>query len=393
MGLNMVVMQPTSFCNLNCRYCYLPNRKDPSIMDDNILEASIRLSLEYPLVKDSVELLWHAGEPLVVGIKFYKKAVDLINKYYSENSNLKIIKSIQTNGTLINKEWCKFFKENDFNIGVSIDGPEFLHDKNRKNWSHLGSFNKSLNGYLMLKEYEVNTGLISVITKEHLFYPDELFNFYISQGVTSVGLNLEEIENANKISSLGTDLSSLPQELTDIYKIFMGRLFDLWWEKPGRIRIREITETIKSLYQKAHDVNFYRIPDESHDLSIITIQKNGDISTFSPEFAGARDSNYNNFIIGNVLKINNFLELLENEHFKKIKKDVDLGREKCASECRYYDLCGSSFISNRYFETGRLDGTESIACVLHRQALTSVVFEKLKNAQSHVVDIGAPKAN
>lgn len=382
MGINMVVMQPTSLCNLNCRYCYVPFRQDPVIMSDAVLESSIQLSLNSSLIKDKLEMLWHAGEPLTVGLKFYQKCIKLIEKYQPKDTDIQIIKSIQTNGTLINKNWSQFFKENDFRIGVSVDGPEFLHNKNRKNWSNQGSFHKSIAGYQMLKDYGVEPGMITVLTKEHLSYPDELFEFYVTNDVKSVGLNLEEIENANKVSSLGATSINIPQELLELYKNFMSRLFDLWWANPQLIRIREISDTVRSLYDKTRNVNFCRLPDESHDLAIITIHKNGDISTFSPEFAGAQDDRYNNFIVGNVLEIDDFSDILENESFKKIKSDIDIGRELCSKECEYFDLCGSSFVSNRYYESGRLDATESISCILHRQVLTSLIIEKLKNVKS-----------
>ena len=124
---SLFVLQPTSFCNLNCRYCYVPDRLNKDKMTSEVLEASIRC-LFAEKVSGHVQFLYHAGEPLFVGIDFYKLALQLVDKYKSPNVSVK--HSIQTNGVLIDESWAKFFLENDFSIGVSIDGPKFLHDAN-----------------------------------------------------------------------------------------------------------------------------------------------------------------------------------------------------------------------------------------------------------------------
>lgn len=126
----LIIIQPTSFCNLNCRYCYVPFRQDHNFMSDEVLDSAIKLSLESPFLQNEVEFLYHAGEPLTVGIDFYKKAMQFIERYNSKNIN--VINNIQTNGVLLNDKWCTFLKDYHFKVGISIDGPEFLHDKNRK---------------------------------------------------------------------------------------------------------------------------------------------------------------------------------------------------------------------------------------------------------------------
>src|SRR5215472_9460203 len=102
-----VVIQPTSLCNLNCAYCYVPNRHEASIMDAATLESVIEATLQSRFVADEVEFLWHAGEPLTAGLDFYARSVELIRRW--NHCNIKVMNSIQTNGTLLNERWSRFF--------------------------------------------------------------------------------------------------------------------------------------------------------------------------------------------------------------------------------------------------------------------------------------------
>jgi|JI61114DRNA_FD_contig_31_1919992_length_1354_multi_4_in_0_out_0_1 uncharacterized protein len=239
MSLNtqLFVIQPTSFCNLNCGYCYVPDRRDKTHMSEIVLEKAFKC-LFADKIEGSIQILYHAGEPMAVGKAFYENALRIINKY--KPINVKVTNVIQTNGVLINESWAKFFKQHDFKVGVSIDGPEFLHNHNRKNWSGAGSFNQALRGYKILKEYDITTGILSVITLKHLDHANELINFYIENNMIDVGFNIEEIENDNKISSLG-DISNIRK---DKFLQFMNNVIDIIFKYNGVIRIREISDIL-----------------------------------------------------------------------------------------------------------------------------------------------------
>jgi uncharacterized protein len=367
----LLVIQPTSFCNLNCKYCYVPDRRNSAQMNVEVLEKAIKC-LFRDKTQGEVDILYHAGEPMSVGINFYEEALRIITE--NKPPELIVTNVIQTNGTLINDNWCQFFIKNNFKVGVSIDGPEFLHDLNRINWSNSGSFNKALNGFKLLKKYGINSGVLTVITSKHLENPDELIKFYLENEITDVGFNIEEIENNNQISSLG-DIIDLKK---DKYSNFMSRVFDLVLENGNLIKIREIADIIQMLYSKQTDHNYNTNPLESRDLAIVTIQRNGDISTYCPEFAGSKSQEYNNFIIGNVLEIDKLSDVKNNLNYQKIKKHYDQRKKLCKSQCKYYSVCGSAFLSNSYFESGSLLATENIACILQKQELSEVILAKLK---------------
>ena len=137
-------------CNLRCSYCYYLNKSDicspdnKTVMDDDILEQYIMQHFSISS-SDVVLFTWHGGEPLLAGIDFYQKALFFQKKYLPNGKSF--LNGIQTNGTLITKEWCDFFIENKFIVGISIDGPEVFHNKMRHSENRSGSFKNSLKGY------------------------------------------------------------------------------------------------------------------------------------------------------------------------------------------------------------------------------------------------------
>src|SRR5579864_9083680 len=125
----LVVIQATPFCNVNCRYCYLPNRSSTKRITHQTLERTFRFLFSSPRLSDPVSIVWHAGEPLVLPISFYENAFRIAEEYNTRS--MQVVHCFQTNGTLINQAWCDFIKLYDVKIGVSLDGPRYINDRNR----------------------------------------------------------------------------------------------------------------------------------------------------------------------------------------------------------------------------------------------------------------------
>lgn len=368
----LVILQPINLCNLNCSYCYVPGRRDPTQMNEKILEASVKHIFNSPetVYSENVSVVWHAGEPLAVGMDYYEKAIDLIKRY---NNSKKIGLSLQTNGTLINQAWCDFFKKHNFDIGISIDGPQFIHDKHRKDWKNKGSFERAMRGARIMKENNMDLHAISVLTSDGLDYPEEVYNFFKENKFSSFGFNIDEHENQNTASSFST----LSVDLIDRYKRYLSKLYDLWVQDHRSIEIREFNEVLGYITFKKHNSVNHVLTTESTAFSIITISKTGNITTFSPELAGGVSGNENEFVIGNVLEINSFDDLIENSNYKKQASSISQGIINCARSCEYFDLCGGGAPSNKYYEKGSFAATETNYCKLTKQLLIDVVLEKL----------------
>ena len=183
--LELLVVQPTPFCNIDCSYCYLPDRRNTRKITAEILEQIFAWTFRSGLVREPFTLLWHAGEPTVLPASFYEEASVLLERY--NNSGFEVTQSFQTNATLINDAWCEFIKRRKVHVGVSVDGPAFLHDRYRKTRRGGGTFEKTLQGMRRLHDHGIDFNTITVLTADSLAYPDELFDFFVENGVTSVG--------------------------------------------------------------------------------------------------------------------------------------------------------------------------------------------------------------
>lgn len=166
MAFNIMIKPAGSLCNLDCNYCYYLDKaeiyggKEP-VMTLEMLETCIR---EYIAANDVQEVMfnWHGGEPLVLGLDFYRKAVALEQKYAGD----KIIRNtIQTNGILLTQEWASFFRNNDFLVGISVDGPQDIHDKYRKDKGGAPTFDKVMRGVSLL--YRNNVQYNTMTTVNH----------------------------------------------------------------------------------------------------------------------------------------------------------------------------------------------------------------------------------
>ncbi len=142
--ISMVVVQPTGFCNIDCTYCYLPDRSDKHVIEQSTITKLFSEVFGSGWSDSQMIVLWHAGEPLAAPISFYREAFATIERLRPPSVIVK--HSFQTNAMLINDAWCRFFLECDVGIGVSIDGPRELHDSKRKTRSGKGTFDKTLAG-------------------------------------------------------------------------------------------------------------------------------------------------------------------------------------------------------------------------------------------------------
>lgn len=178
--LYVMVKSVGSVCNLSCDYCYylekskLYKEAKNHVMSEELLDKFIEEYIQSQTMPQ-VMFTWHGGEPLMRPISFYKKAIDLQKKYAQGRT---IDNCIQTNGTLLTDEWCRFFKENNFLVGVSIDGPQEFHDEYRKNKQGQPSFAKVMKGIELLKKHGVEYNAMAVVNDFNADYPLDFYHFF-----------------------------------------------------------------------------------------------------------------------------------------------------------------------------------------------------------------------
>ncbi|MDR1161611.1 MAG: anaerobic sulfatase-maturation protein [Tannerellaceae bacterium] len=238
-----VMLKPVgSVCNLACEYCYylekgkLYTQVKNHIMTEELLERFVREYLSSQTMQQ-VLFTWHGGETLMRPISFYKKALELQRKYAQGRQ---IDNCIQTNGTLLNDEWCRFFKENNFLVGVSIDGPQEFHDEYRRNRQGLPSFVKVMKGIRLLKTYEVEYNAMAVVNDYNVDHPLDFYNFF--RELECHYIQFAPIVERIGLHADGTALTTPEQQDTAIqlapfsvdagkWGDFLCTLFDAWVKK------------------------------------------------------------------------------------------------------------------------------------------------------------------
>lgn len=176
-----VMLKPVgSLCNLACDYCYYLEKENfytenkNHVMSDELLEHFVKEYIESQTMSQ-VMFTWHGGETLMRPLSFYRKAIELQKRYARGRQ---IDNSIQTNGILLTDEWCRFFKENNFLVGISIDGSKEFHDEYRRDKMNRPSFAKVMRGFELLKKHDVDFNCMAVVNDYNVDYPLEFYDFF-----------------------------------------------------------------------------------------------------------------------------------------------------------------------------------------------------------------------
>ncbi|MBF6598847.1 MAG: anaerobic sulfatase-maturation protein [Fermentimonas sp.] len=253
-----VMLKPVgSKCNLDCDYCYylekenLYERKNP-VMSEDLLERFIKQYIESQTMQE-IMFTWHGGETLMRPLSFYKRAIEL-QKQYGRGRHIE--NSIQTNGTLLNDEWCKFFKENNFLVGISVDGPKEFHDEYRRDKMGRPSFHRVMKGIELLKKHDVEFNCLAVVNDYNVDYPIEFYNFFKEIGCQYIQFTpiVERIRKDNTISLLKLATARQKAEEVDLahYSVpaakwgnFLCAIFDEWVKDDvGKIFIQIFDSTL-----------------------------------------------------------------------------------------------------------------------------------------------------
>jgi uncharacterized protein len=364
LGLRLLVLQPTPFCNIDCSYCYLSGRQSIATMSLETLDQASRLVFESPRLERRLEVAWHGGEPLVVRLAWYERAFELMERRRPPGLELK--HRFQTNGILLDKNWARFFAQTGARVGLSIDGPAELHDANRRTRQGRGTHESVMRAANILREQAVPFHVITVLTECALDAPEELFQFYVRNGINEVGFNIEEIEGANETSSLER------ADVEERFRSFLKRFFDLVWASPRLLKVRELENMLGMLLLNEPTVDEQNIP-----FAIVSVGVDGAISTFSPELLGARHPRFGGFSFGKVAA-RNLSDCEKEPLFQEIANEIQTGVEACRLNCRYFRWCGGGAPANKLYETGRFDATETLHCRLTRQILLDEALGQLE---------------
>lgn len=329
------------------------------------------------LLGTQIEILWHAGEPLLAGLQFYRDAHKLIRAELPGSTSVEF--AFQTNATLIDDSWAEFFAQTGSQIGVSIDGPQEWNDARRRNWGGNGSFDRVVRGVECLKRHNVRFSTVSVLSAQALADADRMYAFLAEFGGDTFGFNSEERE--------GNHMKSAQYE-TEAFRLDAENFYSVMYDnaaRDGRFdRVREISKALRSmnhvgnLRTAARPLHKQIASELSDPFRIVNVSYDGRLSTFAPELLGQSVEGLGEFTFGNLID-DSLEDVIRSSRFRQALEQIRAGVEKCQNSCQYYQFCGGGSPSNKYFENGSFASTETAFCQLSIMAPVDAVLAKLEH--------------
>jgi len=323
--LSLLIKPSSANCNLSCKYCFYndvaANRvhKSFGFMDDHTLETLIKKT--FANVTHQVTFAFQGGEPTLIGIEYFKKFVSYVNQY---KSNQSIHFAIQTNGTMLTDEFCKFFYDNKFLVGLSLDGTKEVHNLNRLDARQKGTFNTVNKAAKLLQKHNVDFNILTVITKGSIRHVRQIYNYFASEGYRY----LQFIPCINDFND--SKLKSYNITPAD-YAKFLVELFDLWYNdfiKGQQVSIRmfdNYVHMLMGMQPESCDMNGF--------CSINPVVE-ADGSIYPCDFYVLDQWN-----LGNI-NDSDLEEIITNEKATKFLSTGHHHEDRCRT-CKYANLCRS----------------------------------------------------
>ncbi|WP_108663695.1 cyclophane-forming radical SAM/SPASM peptide maturase GrrM/OscB [Acuticoccus kandeliae] len=363
----LLVLQGSSFCNIDCRYCYVAGRERRERMSEEVLRAVAQKVVAASGAPDEMEVAWHAGEPMALPAAWVDAACDMLAAHAPPGRRLRFV--IQTNATLVDERWIAVIAKHRISIGVSIDGPEEIHDAKRVTRRGAGTFRSTMRGVEALCDAGVPFTAIAVLTRQSLAEPDRMYDFFSSLRPTSLGFNIEEQEGENRTTSL--DVPGIEQA----YRAFLRRFLERHRATGEPFRLRSLA-TVRDLARGAR-LGLRGHGQQIEPFSILTVAADGGLSTFSPELIGTPAPDYADFVFGNILT-GGIEAMRRDAALQRAAAQIAAGVRACRKSCAYFDVCGGGAPSNKFFENGSLASTETLHCRLVTMETVDAVLDSLE---------------
>jgi uncharacterized protein len=319
---SLLIKPASAMCNLDCEYCfYLDRDSDPyggpgaRKMSHETLERLVESWLRYSYPNST--FAFQGGEPTLCGSEFFARLCELQKQYGRNGQN--VSNSMQTNAVLLNERWCEIFREYNFLLGVSIDGPEPIHDLYRVNKEGRGTWRQVMRSIELLKKRKVDFNALCVVSAANVEKPKELYKFYKSLGI--------EFMQFIPLAEFDREGNRLPFTPTpEQYGRFLCEMFDLWWPDIRRVRIRFFDNLAEALAgQKPGACTMH----ESCD-SYAVVEYNGDV--YPCDFFVAQE-----WRLGNIHQ-DSWVDIARSPVRSAFAAKKGIGHPAC-NACEYEPLC------------------------------------------------------
>lgn len=360
-AFHIMVKPRGAICNLDCKYCYFLSKEmmypgSRFRMADELLEIYIEQHIESQQAPE-VTFAWQGGEPTLMGLEFFERVLEYQRKY--ARTGVTIHNALQTNGTLLDEAWCRFFKKHDFLIGISVDGPEELHDAYRVNKGGAGTFDQVMRGWRLLYEHGVEYNILCTVHAANQDHPLEVYRFFrdelktqfiqfipIVERTTAQILPLANIgwsERAGGERPLYTQSGSQVTDRTvnaEKYGEFLVAIFDEW-----------ISHDVGKIFVQMFDIALGAWLEQPGGLCIfaptcgraLALEHNGDL--YSCDHFVEPD-----FLLGNI-QSEHMLELVSSEQQRQFGEAKLTTLPRYCRECEVRFACHGGCPKNRFIHT------------------------------------------
>lgn len=346
-----MILKATEGCNLRCKYCYnCDSQYSNEILPSEKLDKLLQLLAES---YDHVNLVWHGGEPLLCGIAYILKAVEIEQRIFRERGVI-FRNSIQTNATLIDKEWITFFKRYGFKLGISFDG---IHNSDYRQQTE-----KVLSVIQLLQKQKMNFGCLAVVADDN-YDMLENYKFFASHGI--------HYALSPMFAEGGGD--SLPALSVEIYSKKVIELFDYWIYDTDGVNVRLFTDYISMLLGS-------RTRTCTHGSC------HGKWISITPDanlYNCGRDS-MKQYCFGNIDKMDSIKEAFSSDGFRQLLIGAIERRKKCKESCSLFPYCESGCSDCAILENGLVNRPE-FSCISFRE-----VFGHVRDEWGQIVAKGIP---
>jgi len=346
----MLLIKPAGpDCNLRCSYCFYADKAarfaaGPHRMNDETLERLVQSYLQ----ADQQHYLfsWQGGEPTLMGLDFYRKVVELQQEYCRDGRP--VGNALQTNGCLLDEAWCSFLSENQWLVGISLDGPKHLHDHYRKDAAGQGTFDRIMAGIDACRQQDVQFNLLTLLNDKNVTEPDLIFDFVLEHGFRYLQF-IPCVEPGPQTHQVA-DYSITAQQYGD----FLCHFFDRWLAHgPEKISVRMFDSVVSyCLTGRPTMCTFARSCDD-----YVVVEHNGDVFCCD-------------FFVDDPYRLGSILEeplpnLANNQVKQEFARDKRLLATRCVV-CRYKELCWGGCIKHRGVAGGCSD-QPSYFCQAYKQ--------------------------
>ena len=350
---SLLVKPVSAICNLDCAYCfYLDREADPykslpgRLMSEEMLERMVDTYMFYSY-PNSV-FAFQGGEPMLAGLDFYRKLTGFQKQYGRQGH--KVSNSLQTNAVLIDEDWCELFSEHGWLLGVSLDGPQEIHDTYRRNKGGAGSWHQVIKGIEMLQKNKVEFNILCVLSQANAGKPQELYRFFKGMGVD----NVQYIP----LSEFYPDGTPMPFTITpEQYGRFLCETFDMWWSDRRKFRIRFFDNLAEAAVGiPAGSCMFHETCD-----SYAVVEYNGDI--YPCDFFVEE-----NWRLGNIT-LDSWPEIARSKRRQVFSGNKTILHTEC-QKCEWRSICRQGCPKSRYAPHRRFEDLDYF-CTSYK-----MVFEK-----------------